>query len=725
MNTKTRTTILAAAAIGATTALAQAALPLEKSCEFRVNYRSSVNLENFPLMVRLSQGDGTGFTYGAVAADGSDIRFCLPDGTVLNHEVALWNTSGESIVYVGVPQLRAGMSLVLHWQKSSPDAELPAVDAKAVWTNAGYKAVWHFDQYSNGFKNSARDDFIAVPRSGISAPDVVAGAAGGAVDIAKTHPLVAEGAGMSITKPFTVSAWTYYSMPTNQVDKNSGRIWTTGTSNQSFKRANLFFNFQQEYVMGDSDSGSYKSIGNNHCWRGAWQHLSAVYGTNSTKCDIDGREVMSTPSAVNKFTTPHTIFGLGGWTDAAADNNGNFTGCLDEIRIRGCESSVAWARAEYENARNAAFVTPKVPQFRNLDRFCTITATGVSAGVALTNFPLMVKLSRANKYGFNYAEAAADGSDIRFFDADGCVLNHEVSLWNPSGESILYVSVPVLTHETVLKMCWQRKTPATLLPAVSGSEVWAAAGYRFVWHFDRYDSTIGGYANSAEPVYHVMPVATAPASVPGAQGAAVGIYGASPMLAEGSGYFFSLPFSVSCWTRYPTARWDCDKASGRIWTCGTDNKLSNLFFNWHQGVVMGDGFDSGHYIAFQDPKQGETDEQTKANSRCKKDTWQFVTGVYNGANSKAYLDAVHIPDEHLGNTQLDITTTTPRYVFGIGGFTGADPSTASNFSGEIDEVRIRECVSSAEWIAAEYDNALKQDFLAFKHQPMGTVIYIH
>ena len=386
MNTKTRTTILAAAAIGATTALAQAALPLEKSCEFRVNYRSSVNLENFPLMVRLSQGDGTGFTYGAVAADGSDIRFCLPDGTVLNHEVALWNTSGESIVYVGVPQLRAGMSLVLHWQKSSPDAEPPAVDAKAVWTNAGYKAVWHFD---------------------------------------------------------------------------------------------------------------------------------------------------------------------------------------------------------------------------------------------------------------------------------------------------------------------------------------------------RYDSTIGGYANSAEPVYHAMPVATAPASVPGAQGAAVGIYGASPMLAEGSGYFFSLPFSVSCWTRYPTARWDCDKASGRIWTWGTDNKLSNLFFNWHQGVVMGDGFDSGHYIAFQDPKQGETDEQTKANSRCKKDTWQFVTGVYNGANSKAYLDAVHIPDEHLGNTQLDITTTTPRYVFGIGGFTGADSSTASNFSGEIDEVRIRECVSSAEWIAAEYDNALKQDFLAFKHQPMGTVLYIH
>lgn len=710
----------AAVAFGVASSFAQDAQPLEKSCEFRVNYKSEVNLDNFPLMVRLSEGDGSGFKYNSVAADGSDIRFSLPDGTVLNHEIALWNTSGESIVYVGVPQLRAGMSLILRWKKSSPDAELPAIDSKAVWTSAGYMAVWHFDQNVNGgFKNSARDDFIAIPRSGISAPNLVVGASGGAVNIAKTHPLVAEGEGISIVKPFTISAWTLYTMATNEVDRNSGRIWTTGTAAQSYNKANLFFNFQQEYVMGDNN---YKTIGNYHCRQGVWQYLTAVYGAGTTRCNIDGKQVMSSPTAVNKNTTPHTIFGLGGWTDATADNNGNFTGCLDEIRIRNCESSIAWTKAEYENTRSAVFVTPKVPQFRNLERCCTIMASGLPVDVALTNFPLMVRLSPENKFGFSYAAAAADGSDIRFFDADGYVLNHEVALWNPSGESILYVSVPVLTRETVLKMYWRKKTPTTLLPTVSGSEVWTAAGYRFVWHFDCYNSTIGGYPNSAEEVYYAKPVAAVPESVLGAQGAAAGIYGERPMLASGSGYLLCEPFSVSCWSRYPAGRWDCDVNSGRIWTCGENNTVMNIFFNWHQGVVMGDGWENGHYIVFQQPE--DTDEQTKAKSRCKKDTWQFVTGVYNDKNSKAYLDGIYTPNFYSGKTEIDVRNV-PRYVFGLGGFTAADSSAVSNFSGEIDEVRIRECVSSDEWVAAEYDNALKAEFLTFKSQSSGLVIYVH
>ena len=66
----------------------------------------------------------------------------------------------------------------------------------------------------------------------------------------------------------------------------------------------------------------------------------------------------------------------------------------------------------------------------------------------------------------------------------------------------------------------------------------------------------------------------------------------------------------------------------------------------------------------------------------------------------------------------------PRDGFGLGGFTDADSSTPSNFAGEIDEVRIRECVSSDKWIAAEYDNALKADFLTFKRQSSGLVIYL-
>jgi hypothetical protein len=258
------------------------------------------------------------------------------------------------------------------------------------------------------------------------------------------------------------------------------------------------------------------------------------------------------------------------------------------------------------------------------------------------------------------------------------------------------------------------------------SAVWTAAGYKFVWHLDRYDSTIGGYANSVSPNYPAKPVGTAPTVVAGAQGSAAGIYGDYPLLAQGAGYVFSQPFSVSCWSRYPASRWDVDAGSGRIWTCGTNNQAANIFFNWKQGFVMGDtnNSDLAMYLPFQKVASGDTDEQTKAKSRCKKDTWQFVTGVYQSTSSKTYLDGVHIPQGSSDYHQLD-TLSISRTVFGLGGFTNAQPGDTGNFQGEIDEIRIRSGVASADWVKAEYDNATNAGFLKITRLPVsGLTVFV-
>ena len=685
-------------------------VPLEKSCSYFVNYAGGETLANFPLMLKLSEGDGTGFAYADAAVDGSDLRFYSSEGVLLNHEIARWDSSGESVVYVGLPALQAGTTFVMRWKKATA-AELPAVDAKAVWTNAGYRAVWHFENYDNGFKNSAADDLVAVAQPNTDPPSVVPGIVGGAADIAKTHPLHAMTEGVYLTKPFTVSAWTYYGMPSADVERGSGRIWTTGTGNGA---ANFFFNFQQEYIFGD---GNLATLGTGHCKSYVWQHLTAIYNGASSKVYLDEQTLKSGINVTTSDTKQYTVFGLGAWTSTTSSDVNNFTGTLDEIRIRQGSTSAAWLAAEDANVQ-PGFVVPMV-QSSSLSKGCTIAATNLAAGVVLTNFPLMVKLTANNRYGFAYADAAVDGSDVRFFDADDMPLLHEVASWNQAGESVLYVSVPRLSRDTVVTMRWQKKNKSAVLPSMPTSAVWTAAGYKFVWHLDRYDSTIGGYANSVSTNYPAKPVGTAPTVVAGAQGPAVGIYGDYPLLAQGPGYVFSQPFSVSCWSRYPSDRWDVDAGSGRIWTCGTGNLDSNIFFNWKQGFVMGD-IQNGmaKYLSFQKPASGDTDEQTKAKSRCKKDAWQFVTGVYQSTSSKTYLDGVLIPQDSSDYHQLD-TLDRSRTVFGLGGFTDAQPGVTANFQGEIDEIRIRSGVASADWVKAEYDNATDAGFLKITRLPVS------
>jgi hypothetical protein len=57
----------------------------------------------------------------------------------------------------------------------------------------------------------------------------------------------------------------------------------------------------------------------------------------------------------------------------------------------------------------------------------------------LVDFVLPVHLTRAR---FDYASAASDGTDLRFHDADGSLLSHEVERWDTTSESVIWLRVP-------------------------------------------------------------------------------------------------------------------------------------------------------------------------------------------------------------------------------------------------------------------------------------------
>lgn len=122
-------------------------------------YTADSALTNFPVLVRLRTDAPIGFKYAMARADGADLRFTSVDGSVVYpHEIDTWNTEGESLIWVRIPELREGTVFKLHF--GFPEATAPT-DASATWFGAagGYHAgVWHMREANGTAFDSAKHD---------------------------------------------------------------------------------------------------------------------------------------------------------------------------------------------------------------------------------------------------------------------------------------------------------------------------------------------------------------------------------------------------------------------------------------------------------------------------------------------------------------------------------------------------------------------------------------
>jgi len=109
-------------------------------------------------------------------------------------------------------------------------------------------------------------------------------------------------------------------------------------------------------------------------------------------------------------------------------------------------------------------------------RMFNITFPGYTGSVTLTDFPVLIRLSKELN-DFRYNNCAANGGDLRFADANGNLLAHEIDTWNPSGTSLVWVKVPSLNSSTMIKAYYGCANP----PAVDPKDVWSN-GYVGVWH---------------------------------------------------------------------------------------------------------------------------------------------------------------------------------------------------------------------------------------------------
>lgn len=294
---------------------------------------------NFQVLVRLSETRQSGFHYADCGENGADVRFTLPDGSLLAHEIDTWNTSGESLVWVNISNLTAATKFRMFW-KPRQGKTFPVVSPSFTWP--GYAGVWHFnDAYPTNSPDSSASHYHAVCTA--SDTTKIDGPVGKTyhhptANAYKTGVTAAVLYGIANVQNFTISGWM-------KADSSScgyailaikGGVDTDGWGiNMQNKATQVTFRGRNNMRYFDCPSIT------------TWRYFTCVYtwGGNVTVW-VDGTNKKSS-SPVYASESPGIEFTFAG----------GLVGSSDELRIRNGATSEAHAQADYKTQTDAGFLS--------------------------------------------------------------------------------------------------------------------------------------------------------------------------------------------------------------------------------------------------------------------------------------------------------------------------------------------------------------------------------
>ena len=315
----------------------------EKTMEISIgeNMVSGV-LTNFQALVRLSESKPH-FHYADCGEKGADIRFTLPDGTLLAHEVDTWDTNGESLIWVNITNLTAATKFRMYWKPRS-GATLPEVDPRLTWP--GYAGVWHFgDAYPTNAPDSSANGYDAICASdGTTQIDGKVGktfhnsTAGAVFGTGITASILG---GIKNVQSFTISGW----MKADSAACGYARFAYKG----GYQTPGWGINMQNKDTQITFRSHNTQSLFSPNCSSiTSWQHFTCIYTYGGVGRLIENGVLKS--SASNKIYAGES-------PGIELDLYAALVGSGDELRIRNGVTSEAHALADYKTQTDAGFLS--------------------------------------------------------------------------------------------------------------------------------------------------------------------------------------------------------------------------------------------------------------------------------------------------------------------------------------------------------------------------------
>ena len=346
-----------------------------------------------------------------------------------------------------------------------------------------------------------------------------------------------------------------------------------------------------------------------------------------------------------------------------------------------------------------------------------------------TDLPVLVRLSESIG-GFKYSDLASDGSDLAFGVDDGGVITvypHEIDTWDPEGESLVWVKVPVLDKATSFNAYYGNGASG----GATASATWS--NYTGVWHFGEaktltteqtanWPTAQAAYANStaAEGLEGYLSAD----SFSGEEGrfgkcfrtndagCKTGKFNNGGVWVNDAGDSSPLDrgdtFTISGWFKHPTE----------------DYYYDHIFYKRSQGDNKTDKantmkFTGGFAIELKagpaktppfDVRGGNATSKTggKLNAY---GAWSYLTFVFEGQKITVYENGV----QEYSATGLGAATNNDAPL-GIGtrpdiAYSGCTGDAC--WCGWIDEVRLNPAAASADYVALEYAAMATDGFLSF------------
>ena len=349
------------------------------------------------------------------------------------------------------------------------------------------------------------------------------------------------------------------------------------------------------------------------------------------------------------------------------------------------------------------------------DYLFKVKFTGYAGSTTLTDFPALVKISEFNGSGFRYANCAADGADLRFADAEGNLIPHEIDTWDPTGTSLVWVKVPSLNATTAITACYGYKGEDPI-PAVTASDVWTN-GYVAVWHLNAAsDATTQTDSTANAIVLTEGPEQTQRYVTPGVAGAI------------GSCAQFGIDTVTNGCYKYEDTENTLagfDSFTFELWSWQNDHDPSAAFGSYYmshssyertddvfrlQEYKSSDPASSGMTILYAYTNNYTATAQTYSNTKLPaRAAWNYHAFAIDAT---ADTRRVFLNDERIKLTSGQTgTLRSPGGYFWLGNSHEWDRNA---FLGKMDEVRISNVSRSDDWMRATYDTAMTDGFAQYE-----------
>lgn len=324
-----------------------------KYIEMSVNYTPTESVEGFPVLVRLNSSR---IDYADVKNAGADLKFTDASGeTVYPHEVDTWNASGESLVWVRLPQLAKDAKFRMYYGDATVTT---SPSSTPVWQ--GYDLVCHVSGNANDSATPTRAG--ALNPNGTTKTDGIIGKTHGNAALEKgaamINTLYVGGAPNEGTllddSQFSYSfwfrpvadivEWKLLAGPANGADTVA---WSTRTYNPTTKLGTR------------TAKGSELVVTTDGFVVGTWYKIDVVLDGKSLALYVNG-ELKGSSTTLATAATRSWVASMG-WGGSAGSGEFGASQSLavdvDECRIFSTVSSAARVAADYATVKNSDFLS--------------------------------------------------------------------------------------------------------------------------------------------------------------------------------------------------------------------------------------------------------------------------------------------------------------------------------------------------------------------------------